>query len=242
MNTSPLSEKVVPNWRFLDWLRSLWPLSRWIKETIEKHVAVCLSKVLQGPWNERTWQHRYYHHQSLVSCIYIFDIRVVQLFVIDHLFLFLFPFLLSIVIMASFIICWPQVLQPAGGWREGACGMGANQGETGSNLLQCFRVPSMNGSSDTRFKSDILPKTTSLFHLESLLFYTTQHPESRCWKLNIEETSAASPSHQKSYQLRVNLWIVAAVLLPASSYKLNSCQVLVSSIVACGSIWVQRRP
>ena len=44
------------------------------------YIAVCLSKVLQGPWNERTWQSHFYH-QRLVSCIYIFDIRVVQLFV-----------------------------------------------------------------------------------------------------------------------------------------------------------------
>lgn len=64
-------------------------------------------------------------------------------------------------------------------------------------------------------------------------FYT---PTSRHWNLSIEETSAASPTHQKSSQLRVNLCMVAAVLLPASSYKLNSCQVLGSSIVACGSI------
>lgn len=140
----------------------------------------------------RVWYH--------VSTYVISELFVLP--AIDHLFLFPF-FLLSILIVASFIICRPEVLQPAGGWREGACGMGANQGETGSNLLQCFTVPSMNGFSDTRFKSDILPKTHEFVSLfQSLMFYT---PTSRHWNLNIEETSAASPSHQKSYQLRVNL-------------------------------------
>ena len=164
----------------------------------------------------------------------MFNIRVV--IIVCNWSFALIPILItvSILILPSFIYR-PEALQPAGGWREGACGMGANQGETGSNLLQCFTVPSMYGFQWLLLQEWHLAQTTTLFHLESL-------PTSRHWNLDIEETSAASPTDQQSYQLRVNLCMVAAVLLPASSYKLNPRQVLVSSIVACGSIWVQRRP